>query len=128
MRNQNTPIATEGYPFIAGFAILTVITALPAWKLGSGVLSGISALFAFLTLFTIYFFRNPERTPPADERAVVARTIRTNVTTSVSEAYRSVRQYSQQSGRVVRAVDKSQHESAAFRADPRVHANLHVSS
>ena len=72
MKNQNTPIATEGYPFITGFAALTAITALPAWKLGSTVLSGISTLFALLTLFTMYFFRNPERTPPADERALVA--------------------------------------------------------
>lgn len=72
MRNQNTPIATEGYPFITGFAGVAVICALLAVMFGSAVLYGISALFALLTLFTVYFFRNPERTPPADERIVVA--------------------------------------------------------
>lgn len=72
MKNQNTPIATEGYPFITGFAALELICLLAAWKLSSGLLYGFSALFLLLTLFTIYFFRNPERSPPADEQAVVA--------------------------------------------------------
>jgi phosphatidylserine decarboxylase len=72
MKNQNTPIATEGYPFITGFAALALISLLPAWMFSAAALYGVSALFLLLTLFTIYFFRNPERTPPADERAVVA--------------------------------------------------------
>jgi phosphatidylserine decarboxylase len=72
MKNQNTPIATEGYPFITGFAALSLISLVPALTIHSGLLFGASALFLLLTLFTIYFFRNPERTPPADERAVVA--------------------------------------------------------
>jgi len=72
MKNQNTPIATEGYPFITGFAALALICLLAAWILGSGLLYCLPALFLLLTLFTIYFFRNPERTPPADQLAVVA--------------------------------------------------------
>lgn len=72
MKNQNTPIAFEGFPFIAGFAALTLLTALSAGKLCSAILYGFSVLFALLTLFSLYFFRNPQRTPPADERAVVA--------------------------------------------------------
>ena len=72
MKNQNTPIATEGYPFITGFSALALLCLFLAGKLCSGILYGFSALFLLLTLFTIYFFRNPERTPPADERAVVA--------------------------------------------------------
>lgn len=72
MRNQNTPIATEGFPFVAGFAALTLLAAFSAGRLCSAALYGFSALFALLTLFTIYFFRNPRRTPPADQRAVVA--------------------------------------------------------
>jgi len=72
MKNQNTPIATEGYPFITGFSALALLCLFLAGKLCSGILYVFSALFLLLTLFTIYFFRNPERTPPADERAVVA--------------------------------------------------------
>lgn len=65
MRNENTPIAVEGYPFIAVAGFVTLILALLSWK-----------LFAFialtLTLFVIYFFRNPERVIPENENAVVA--------------------------------------------------------
>ncbi len=65
MRNENTPIAVEGYPFIAAAAFVTVVLALISWK--------IPAVIALaLTLFIIYFFRNPERVTPADENAVVA--------------------------------------------------------
>jgi len=38
----------------------------------SGLLYCFSFFFILLTLFSIYFFRNPERSPPADEQAVVA--------------------------------------------------------
>jgi phosphatidylserine decarboxylase len=72
MKNQNTPIATEGYPFIIGFAGIAVICAMLAVIFASAVLYTLTGLFVALTLFTLYFFRNPERTPPADERAVVA--------------------------------------------------------
>ncbi|KIH76601.1 phosphatidylserine decarboxylase [Geoalkalibacter ferrihydriticus] len=65
MRNQNQPIAVEGYPFIGLFAFVTIVFGLLGW----GFLTFV--LFA-LTLFTIYFFRNPERLVPAEEGAVVA--------------------------------------------------------
>ncbi len=65
MRNEKTPIAVEGYPFIAAAGLATVLFAILPWK--------IPAVVAFcLTLFIAYFFRNPERTVPADENAVVA--------------------------------------------------------
>jgi phosphatidylserine decarboxylase len=65
MLKQRSPIATEGYPFIALFAFITLIFALLKW--------GIFALPSlFLTLFTVYFFRDPERCIPEDELAVVA--------------------------------------------------------
>jgi len=70
--NNSTPFAREGYPFIASSAGLTLLLVLAAWKLCSLVLAVPAALFCVLTLFILYFFRNPERTPPADERAVVA--------------------------------------------------------
>ena len=65
MRNENTPIAVEGYPFIVLAGFVTMFFALISWK--------ILAVIAFiLTLFITYFFRNPERTLPEDENAVVA--------------------------------------------------------
>ncbi len=72
MKNQYTPVAREGYPFIAAFAVLALAGALSAWVLCSAVIYAFCGLFTLLTLFTVYFFRNPERTPPPDECAVVA--------------------------------------------------------
>ncbi|BCS54491.1 phosphatidylserine decarboxylase family protein [Geobacter sp. SVR] len=70
--NKNTPFAREGYPFIAFSLGLTLLLALSAWKLCSIVLVIPAVISLLLTGFVLYFFRNPERTPPADERAVVA--------------------------------------------------------
>lgn len=65
MRNENTPIAVEGYPFIIVAGFVTLAFALLSWKL--------PAVAAFcLTLFITYFFRNPERVIPSEENAVVA--------------------------------------------------------
>lgn len=65
MRNQNTPIAAEGYPFIAMAGAATLALVLLSWK--------IPALLALtVTLYIAYFFRNPQRTPPADENAFLA--------------------------------------------------------
>ena len=70
--NNSTPFAREGYPFIACSAGLTLLLALSAWKLFSVVLA-IPAVVSFvLTIFILYFFRNPERTAPSDEQAVVS--------------------------------------------------------
>ena len=65
MRNQNQPVVSEGYPFIALFAFLTLLFAL----LG-GVFLTLPPLI--LTLFTIYFFRNPERVVPDGDNLVIA--------------------------------------------------------
>jgi phosphatidylserine decarboxylase len=65
MAKQRSPIAVEGYPFIALFAFVTLIFAMLKW--------GIFALPSLLlTLFTVYFFRDPERCVPDDDHAVVA--------------------------------------------------------
>jgi len=70
--NKSTPFAREGYPFIAFSAVLTLLLLVSAGKLCSVILA-IPAVVAFLlTLFILYFFRNPERATPADEQAVVA--------------------------------------------------------
>lgn len=65
MRNQNTPIAVEGIPFIAVFAALTAAALLLPWKWPA-------ILPLILTLFSAYFFRNPDRVTPRDEKAVIA--------------------------------------------------------
>lgn len=70
MRNENTPIAVEGYPFIAIAGVLTLILAAVSWHVPV-VWSG-TALFLAITLFIAFFFRNPERITPGDENAVVA--------------------------------------------------------
>jgi phosphatidylserine decarboxylase len=70
--NNNGIIAREGYPFIAYSVILTALLTLSAWKLHSVVLAVPAAISFLLTLFVISFFRNPERTPPGDEKTVVA--------------------------------------------------------
>ncbi len=65
MRNEQTPIAVEGYPFIAVAGFVTVVVALLGWKI-------LAVVALVVTLFITYFFRNPERIVPEDERAVIA--------------------------------------------------------
>jgi len=65
MKNQHQPVALEGYPFIALFAFVALFSALLDWRC-------LATLFFVLTLFAVYFFRNPERTPPVDVKAIVA--------------------------------------------------------
>lgn len=70
--NNSSPFAKEGYPFIAYTVGLTVLLSVAAWRLCSTVLFIPALISLLLTLFVLYFFRNPERTPPADSAAVVA--------------------------------------------------------
>ncbi len=65
MKNQNQPIAREGYPFICLFGFVTLVFALLEWTFPS-------ILLLALTLFSVYFFRNPERVVPEDENLIVA--------------------------------------------------------
>ncbi|MEJ2683050.1 MAG: phosphatidylserine decarboxylase family protein [Candidatus Sulfobium sp.] len=51
-------LAPEGYPFIAGFGLLTLVVAFLTGPLFASVPF-------VLTLFMIYFFRDPERNVPA---------------------------------------------------------------
>jgi len=57
--------APEGYPFIAGFATITVVTFLIGniW---------IALLPFILTAFMFYFFRDPERTTPEGENLFIS--------------------------------------------------------
>lgn len=65
MQNRNQPVAQEGYPFIGLFAFITLVFALLGWV-------SLTLLFLFLSLFSVYFFRNPERVVPAGEDLIVA--------------------------------------------------------
>ena len=65
MRNQHQPVAVEGYPFIGLFAFFALFFAAVDWNCLATISLG-------LTLFAVYFFRNPERTPPEGDDAIVA--------------------------------------------------------
>ena len=65
MKNQHAPFAREGYPFIGGIAFVTMVFALLGWGF-------LTIVCLALTLFTAWFFRNPERIPPAGEKKVVS--------------------------------------------------------
>jgi phosphatidylserine decarboxylase len=59
------PLAREGFPFIASGMVLTCLffgLHLPL----------LGALFCLLTLFTVYFFRDPARSPRIEEKGVFA--------------------------------------------------------
>ena len=65
MQNRNQLIASEGYPFIGLFAFVTLVFALLDWGFLTLILLG-------LTLFTVYFFRNPERIVPDGDKLIIA--------------------------------------------------------
>jgi phosphatidylserine decarboxylase len=65
MRTTNSPIALEGIPFIVAAGSLTLISYLACWRLAALAL-------CIVTLFITYFFRNPHRTPPHVDNAVLA--------------------------------------------------------
>jgi len=65
-------IAREGYPFILIGLVLTVVLILLATRSNSYWLFGISALFALLTLFVTFFFRDPNRTFAAEPGLLVS--------------------------------------------------------
>lgn len=71
MRNNSSPIAQEGYPFIAYSAGLTALFMVAAVRVSSVMYIPLVISF-ILTLFVVYFFRNPERITPSDSSTVVA--------------------------------------------------------
>jgi phosphatidylserine decarboxylase len=58
------PIASEGFPYMAGSTFVTVYFA--ALGLGYGAL-----FFFVVTLFVVWFFRDPERVIPNEEGAII---------------------------------------------------------
>ena len=65
MKNQHQPVAVEGYPFIGLFAFLSLFFAAVEWNC-------LATIFLGLTLFSIYFFRNPERLSHEEDNVFVA--------------------------------------------------------
>ena len=72
MRNQNTPIAMEGLPFIAGFGGVALLLYIIAESSHSLFLFLLYCVALLLSLFSLYFFRNPSRRVPAVDGGVVA--------------------------------------------------------
>ena len=71
------PIHPAGWPFIGLFGVLTLVLG---FSFGPFFLIGVPA-----TLWCVYFFRNPERIPPLDERAVIAPADGRILNTSISD-------------------------------------------
>ncbi len=65
MKNYGFPVASEGWPFIIPLAVVTVLCFLLGWKSPAWVL-------LVLTLFVLFFFRDPERVIPDGTGVVVA--------------------------------------------------------
>jgi len=65
MRNEKAPIAIEGYPFIAAAATVAVICFLLSWSI-------LALIGLAVTLFILFFFRNPKRIIPPDENMILA--------------------------------------------------------
>ena len=64
-QNSKIPIAREGVPFIAPLLAISILL----WILRLPLLAGV---FSLLALFVLYFFRDPERSIPAGEKAVLS--------------------------------------------------------
>ena len=65
MTNDNSPIALEGLPFVAGASAVAILLVLGGFR--------ISALFMLaVTIFIVFFFRNPRRRTPVVTNGVIA--------------------------------------------------------
>ncbi len=64
IRNAFVPIHREGYPFIAAFVAATLVLALLSYTL--------FWIGLILTAWCVYFFRDPERVTPVDDRLVIS--------------------------------------------------------
>jgi phosphatidylserine decarboxylase len=64
IRNAFVPVRAEGYPFVAAFAVASLILGL--------IWSPLFWIGLVLTGWCAYFFRDPPRTTPVDDRWVVS--------------------------------------------------------
>jgi len=65
MKNYGIPVASEGWPFIIPLAIVTALLFAFGWK-------NTAYVSLVLTLFVLFFFRDPERTVPEGKGVVVS--------------------------------------------------------
>lgn len=65
MKNYGIPVAAEGWPFILPLAIVTALLFAFGWK-------NVGSVSLALTLFVLFFFRDPERRIPEGEKVVVS--------------------------------------------------------
>jgi phosphatidylserine decarboxylase len=61
-------IAHEGWPIIIAMTLGTALVAAPAYLASPWGAAGFAAAGAVLTLWAVWFFRDPDRTPPPSER------------------------------------------------------------
>jgi len=64
-QDNNWPIAKEGLPFLIPTALLTVFFVLIGWKL-------LTFFGILITLFFVFFFRNPKRKIPSLENIILS--------------------------------------------------------
>jgi len=65
MKNYGIPVASEGWPFIIPLAIVTALLFAFGWK-------NTAYVSLVLTLFVLFFFRDPERIVPEGRGVVVS--------------------------------------------------------
>ncbi|HQB31145.1 MAG TPA: phosphatidylserine decarboxylase family protein [Syntrophales bacterium] len=65
MRKKHFPVALEGMPFILSLTVLVLLFAFFGFP-------RTALVFLVPTVFTVWFFRNPERKVPEDEKAVIS--------------------------------------------------------
>jgi len=65
MKNYGIPVAAEGWPFIIPLAVVTGLLFAFGWK-------NTGSVALVLTLFVLFFFRDPERTVPQGQGVVVS--------------------------------------------------------
>jgi phosphatidylserine decarboxylase len=65
MKNYGIPVASEGWMFILPLAAATALLFFLGWK-------NTAAVALVLTLFVLFFFRDPERTIPEGKNLVVS--------------------------------------------------------
>ena len=65
MDRNRLPIAAEGVPFVAGLGAVFLLVYLAGWMIPA-------LFFMALTLFVVWFFRNPERNIPSGKDLIVS--------------------------------------------------------